>query len=471
MFFRAKPSALIHRVDRHDAHNSTKSKLPHGVDHMNATNAPPRNFCVQNLRCSCHGRSRTAINRAVETIPGNSLVAVLSTSARLLPASTADVSAPAPSMPMADNEAGRTINGILSQQSSSDVFVVFEKIKSAVSARSSWMSPAERAAEFGPREDGSQRNPGAGGTRYDHYGHARYPNDAGDDSRGLLITAVLPSDVTSDDVTSDGEDVWSSHRAQGDRVQSPGEEGEAERQDRHKGTEGARQARSEAGPPRGARISDVAPIPLLVFDTETFWALGELDERFAFQGGVAEWISRARLGDVDGGGAVSLDASCRCDASPRRRRRSPGRQRSETGRDFPTGPACSGGTTTAVHHVHAREWGKRFVGTWAADGVRPSTASFSEETGKLDERRPGVGWPASDDGQRGEVGKRVVETSEVAGVDEAGQPRNLGDRTSEGATVDQWTRLPPEKLEALVQADADLFFLPLLLLQNHSGEH
>ncbi|CAM9968750.1 unnamed protein product, partial [Pylaiella littoralis] len=45
-----------------------------------------------------------------------------------------------------------------------------------------------------------------------------------------------------------------------------------------------------------------------------------------------------------------------------------------------------------------------------------------------------------------------------------------GPRTNDEIMIDQWNRLPAAKLEALVQADADYFFLPLLLLQQSPGE-
>lgn len=446
------------------------------IDHMKATNVSPGKYCinpslfqpsvVSNLRCFCPGHSRTAVNRAVETIPGNSLIAVLSSSALLLPASTAGVSASVHPVPMADKEAGSPIDGTSSQEAASDIFVAFEQIRSRASAHRSWRSPGEGSEELSSREHGSQENPGGEGTRYDHYGHVRRPNDAGIESEGMLIT-VLPSPLTTG-----GEDVRSSHRAHGVKVGSSGEE-EGESQGRHGGAvEDAQKAWFEAGKAPGTRLGDAAPLPLLVFDTETFSALGELDERFAFQGGVAEWISRARLGSIDKDGTISaaeIDGSCCCGASPRRCRRLLGRRPSEVGRDIAPAPSCSEGTP--VQHVHAREWGGQFVGFWPDESVRPSRG-YSTETGKPGARRPGLDWHASDDDQRGQIGERMFGPSDTAGGDGVGQPKNLGDpRTNEDAVVDQWTRLPPAKLEALVQADADLFFLPLLLLQNSSGEN
>lgn len=368
---------------------------------------------------------------------------MLSTSALLLPAgSTADAL-----------EAAPPTNGISSQESASDVFVAFEQI------RSSWRPPGEETGDFLPRDDASRKNSGSDGARYDRYGHARHPNDdGGNESEGLLIT-VLPSHLTA----PGGEDAGSSRQAQGGRGASSGEE-DGQGRDRHGG------ATEDPQPPPSTRLGDAAPLPLLVFDTETLSALGELDERFAFQGGVAEWISRAtRLSRIDQGGVVSTETgtSCCCNASPRRCRGSPaGEKRSKTGSDDPTGPPCSDGT--AVQHVHAREWGKRFVGLWPDESARPLRSPLDEP----DARRSGVDWHSGGDGQRGKImEKQAFGPGAVADADEIGQPINSGDprTTSAGVMVDQWTQLPPAKLEALVQADADLFFLPLLLLQHPSG--
>ena len=407
-------------------------------------------FCLCNKpSLSCPGRSIAAINRATGTIQGNSIVAVLSTSTLLLPASTADSPASVP-----------LINGMSSQESASDIFVAFEQIRSSAPDDSSWKAPGEGTGVSGGSDGGNRRNTGAEGTQNDHYGHSSHPRDAGNERACLLIT-VVPSHVPTDG----GGGVRPSHQSQRDKGASSRGEEEGEGRDRQEGAE-------DPQPPR-AIIRDAAPFPLLVFDTEALSALGELDERFAFQGGVAEWISRARLGSIDQGGIVSaeMDGSCCFDASTRRHRGSPGGVGSEMDRDNPTGRACSDGTTV-VKHVHAGEWGGRFVGLWPDESVRPSRGS-SAETEKPDARGPGVDWIFSDDGQRGGVEKRVFEPGEAADRDEIGHPRNLGDpRTaSEEVTVDQWTRLPGAELEALVQADADLFFLPLLLLLEHpSGE-
>lgn len=429
-------------------------------------------FLLQNLSLfPCPGHSRAAVNRAVETVPGNSLIAVLSTSALLLPASAADASAPVPSMRTAAKEAGSTANGVGSQGSASDIFVAFEQARSSISARSSWTSPGEGKREPGAGDAAKRRQPGADGTRYDQYGHVRRPHDAGDASGGLLIT-VLPSHVAAV-----GERERVSHRSRGDRARPSGE-GHGNGQGNHEGgAEEKERAHLEPGTLRGRGLSDAAPLPLLVFDSETFSALGELDERFAFQGGVAEWISRARLGGIDESGSISAGirgACCSCDDSPGRCRRSTERTRPEVGPDAPPGPPrCSDGTT-AVPHIHAHGWGRRFVGLWSDESVRPPEGS-SVETGKPDARRPGVRWlngDDDDDDRKREIGKRAFGAGEAAGGGEVAHPSNSGDRRAdEGFMVDQWTRLPPARLEALVQADADLFFLPLLLSQHPSGEN
>eukprot|EP00752_Nemacystus_decipiens_P014776 g13155.t1 len=378
------------------------------------------------------------------------MVAVLSTSALLLPASTVD--APAPAAP---------INGIGSQDSASDIFVAFEQLRSnSASSRSPWASSLGKrtGAEFGASEDSGsrRRNSGAEGARYDQYGHVRHPNGTESGSEGLLMT-VSPSRVTADRAA----DARSSRQAQqrGRGASSWGKD-EGEGLGRREAAEGRQTP--------NMRLRDAAPLPLLVFDTETFSALGELDEQFAFQGGVAEWISRARMGSIDQGGAISaeMNGSCCCDASSRRCRGSIGSERSETGRDLAPGPSCSDVT---VQHLHAREWGKRFVGLWPDEGARPPKAS-SLDTGSPDSRRSGVGWLSSDDVRGEEVEEPGFGPGQMVGVDEAGQRRNTWEpRTGDGVTVDQWTRLPPAKLEALIQADADLFFLPLVLSRRPSA--
>eukprot|EP00752_Nemacystus_decipiens_P004611 g4210.t1 len=96
-----------------------------------------------------------------------------------------------------------------------------------------------------------------------------------------------------------------------------------------------------------------------------------------------------------------------------------------------------------VPHVHDSSWGERFVTPWPASGFQPRCPTPEEH-------------------------ERSNESVRSSGGGEQAF-RSKGTPASEGIIFDQWTRLPPAKLEALAQADADLFFLPLVvLLADHA---
>lgn len=341
-------------------------------------------------------------------VPGYSVVAVVSTSALLLPGRTADTLAEAGSATLG----ATSNNGAGGEDTESDVFVAYERMRGKGA-----LIPVDTAEEatgtFGVRDNGRSRG--------DQHGLGCSESSIGREA-GLLVTAIGLDGVR--------------------RLSNE--------------TGGGMSAEEKGVPYEATRLSDVAPLPLLVFDAETLLALGEFDERFAFQGGIAEWISRAEScsGDGDQGGSTSAGACCRGASSSRRRRRCGSFDNNcpAAGSGDPRGsPPCSDGI---VRHVHAREWGGRFVGSWPGDdvGARRSRGSTGERGAPPEDTRcPGVDCP-EEGGLNGGAG-----TAEE-------RPRSIGESpASEGVTIDPWNRLSPARLESLVQADADLFFLPLLL--------
>lgn len=232
-----------------------------------------------------------------------------------------------------------------------------------------------------------------------------------------------------------------------------GEGGREHDRDRRGKAEEAEKARSRTNPPSSSTrlqaskksLINAAPLPLLVFDTATLLVLGEFDEQFAFQGGVAEWISRAKFKsrgkDVDFKSDVHDIAAC---------------------------PTTSGGLCSdqAVQHVDEREWGARFVGTCPED-------RFQLGGSTAEQRAPDVTSPSEDRNISGvPEGGFTEQVFLRQGTDEDEFVRREAfpnSATSEEVTLDQWNRLPLAKLEVLLQADADLFFLRLLLLPPPSG--
>ncbi len=391
---------------------------------------PPENKKhITIVAAACVGARLAAINRAVEVVPAYSVVAVLSTSARLLPGSNADALAGAGSAALGgSNDAG-------SEDAEGDIFVAYERMRGKGVAFSSDSAAEEPAITGGFRDGGRGRG--------DQHGRSCHDNSIGREE-GLLVTAMNLDGVPR---SSRETGVGTSAEADGDRYGV----------DRSADTTLPGPARSGAEhppPPEAARqrsatsLSDMAPLPLLVFDTETLLALGELDERFAFQGGIAEWISRAEsVSGERAGGTTNTGLRCRqMRASPRRRRDSPSKHFPDPGAPGGGGPPCSGGRT--VRHVHSREWGKRLVRSWPEDGAGRSRGSAAER-GTPDTPCRGAGCP----GTGGLPGGTLEE-----------RRRGFGDsREDETIAIDPWSRVSPAELESLVQADADLFFLPLLL--------
>ncbi|CAM9226878.1 unnamed protein product, partial [Pylaiella littoralis] len=390
----------------------------------------------------------SAINRAVESIPGSSVVALLSTSALLLPASTNTTSAPAAWNSSGGIFAEDVRNNVRNEGAASDVFVAYERTKSSAALLTSSFplnrsgppsgSPVRAPATFGHCDDGRHGNVGAYEARYDQYGHDLYRGNIGHQSSFLLVTAS-PSRLATYRQRDDDDDVTPSSPGRGRAKNAPPVEarGEYDQGQHH-------EAEARPPPPQSlaVRLSYVAPLPLLVFDTETFFAMGELDERFAFQGGIAEWISRAKF---DG---------CR----------TPGTMRAATGHGTTTGSSCP---DSVVQHLHEREWGRRFVRSWPDE--RESTDEVVQSRGPSAEQPvPDARYHRLDrcggDGSPQEKVGGGARSREGGDRDASGRSRGSGDPgTSKGITVDQWNQLCPEKLEALVQRDADLFFLPLLL--------
>lgn len=170
----------------------------------------------------------------------------------------------------------------------------------------------------------------------------------------------------------------------------------------------APQLKNRAGPvTRISRLRDIAPMPLLVFDTDTFSALGTLDERFMFGGTVAEWVTRASVrftitlstNDTysNSSGDSHIPECARCPLAPidnndhntdRRRRRKRRKTIQDTGYEWydiedltPLGisqKTAQGEEEGPVVCVHRSEWGRRFLRPWTVesycgDQEQPST--------------------------------------------------------------------------------------------------
>ncbi|CAM9672059.1 unnamed protein product [Ectocarpus sp. 6 AP-2014] len=421
----------------------------------------------------------SAINRAMKTASGNSVVAVLSTSFLLLPTTAIGPSAP----PVLNRETihGSVNNDIGGGGIASDIFVAYERLRATTlpprkglnSTIFGTPSPRGDTGESDIRVDGREKRADTEGGRYDEYGRVHHHNNIGDKGKGLLVTASLSRERRR----LDDQDVPIALDEDGPRRVPAVEEEAKHAQDwseevnnlgRAYSTAGSLRAPSPPRQPPGMRLSDVAPLPLLVFDTETFLALGELDERFAFQGGVAEWINRAKLGSIHGGtrkNALSDDYGGQ--ASCRRHHRSSARTHATKGGGGSTGCSSSDG---AVQHVHDYDWGIQYVVSWPEDDMGFDEAKQSRGTSDqfLKDAGHARGDPLRNGVQRVGVQKNTLQR-QGGGEDEFRRRDGLEDPHASGEVViDQWHGLPPAKLEDLVQADADLFFLPLLLLEPSS---
>lgn len=426
------------------------------------------------------GLARAAVNLAMKTVPSNSIVAILPMSALLLPARTLDSSGPTST----DTEHGHSDvdSAARSEGAAIDIFVAYERLKSSSPVFPSPMtlnktkvsssSPQEATGYFGPSD--------SEGVPYDECKHLRDRSDDGDEIEGLLVTA-LPSRATSDRQGDCGNRFLRfPQEKDGPRaVPSVGGVDYAKVGSKETGAAWLGHSRGLQPPPPqsprspspppprpreliGKSLSDMAPIPLLVFDTETFLALGELDERFSFQGGIAEWINRAKFG--------SSNHDCSCGRSSWRRTESPKETLAKASRRTSTGLPCSG---INVRNVHEQEWGLHFMSSWSEPGERSvdgvHAREFMAEQQVGDELHPSVP-PPSRGVDHSEAGKQTVLSNCISG-DGIQQPTDFADRhASDEVSLDQRNRLHWAKLEALIQADADLFFLRLLLLEQPSGE-
>lgn len=409
----------------------------------------------------------------MKVIPDNSLVAMLSTSDLLLPSSTDYTSSPATLNMDARNVAGGASTNIGGGRTPSDVFVGYERMQYTASFPTSSTagstpsrsleSREEATAIHQPLQDNSHGDAVEWQAWYDHYGRVHRRRSI-DEIETLLVTAST-SDLDAESTSVDGDTTSPLEQIGGEESPSMNRKEEENAGDVHEEAETTAREYATTGrrPPTAkrrqapaARLSNAAPFPLLVFDTQTFLALGELDERFAFQGGIADWISRAKLKRSNHGVGIDPDVAGRCcDASPYRHRTTPRKRRAAADRRTVTLSRCSDGS---VPHVHDSSWSKNFVRPWPDSDFR-------------------LRCPTSEEDDRPDGGVRNSEIREQAFRSQADDDR-FGERqgvsnarTSEDIILDQWTRLSLAKLEGMVQADADLFFLPLLmLLSPRSGK-
>ncbi|CAM9498628.1 unnamed protein product [Ectocarpus fasciculatus] len=424
----------------------------------------------------------SAINRAMGTASGNSVVAVLSTSSLLLP--TIANEPPAPSTLNREDIRGSVNNDIGNGGVASDIFVAYERLTSRATTLpprkglnatiSGTPSPGGDTGESDIRDDGREKRAGTEGARYDEYGRVHHHSNIGDKGKGLLVTASLSRKrrrVHDQDVPTaadeDGARGVPTVEEEVKHAQDWSEEANA--LGRAYSTAGSLRAPSPPRQPLGMRLSDVAPLPLLVFDTETFFALGELDERFSFQGGIAEWISRAKLGSVDGGTRTNTDSNYYDgQAFCRRRHRPTARTHAAKGGGDSTGYSCSDG---AVRHVHDYDWGIQYIVSWPEDdtGFDEAKDSRGSTTDQFLKDAGNASGDALSNGVQRVGDEKNTLLGQGGGEDGLRRRDGFEDlHASDEVIIDQWHGLSPAKLEALVQADADLFFLPMLLWEPSS---
>lgn len=395
----------------------------------------------------------------MKAVPGSSVVAVLSTAAMLLPASAPGTFAPTIStlgpeyIPNAGN------NSAAGGEETSDVFVGYERLKSTSSFLTSSSAPNQTDSSDGSRDGASGSlsllnedgciNAGVGGEWSNKFGHTHHRSDIG--TREKLLVTAIPSRRATQSQCAGGSPV-SSPLDGGSGL--PWVEGKREHgRDRRGKAQEAEKARPTSGPSSrlaqwqlpAKRLSNAAPLPLLVFDTETFVALGELDEQFAFQGGVAEWINRATFSSRDNSGGTKTDM-----LGTKRRTKSDASRSDQT-----------------VRHVDKREWGTKYVGSCPEARLQPGGSSIEQSVPIA--RSPSVDRHINDVPEGG-VNEQLF-FRQGAGADELFPREDSSNLATSGEVIiDQWNRLPLAKLDALLQADVDLFFLRLLLLPPPSGE-
>lgn len=412
----------------------------------------------------------------MKTVPDNSIVAVLSTSAILLPASTADNPVPETSQSNAEKIAGDVSNDPSSEETPCDIFVAYERMKISSSIlpaavalnnmNASSGSHTEAARNFGSWRDVEDGFTDGERAKYDAYGRARQRSNIYNQNAGLLVTAS-PTRLTTGRQNDHGDDSTTSSRGVIiDKIEATGR--------RRLSTGWARQP-AAAQEPAAIRLSDLAPLPLLVFDSETFLALGELDERFAFHGGIAEWISRAEWDSGDQGRSIhkTIHGYC-CPASSRHCGGAQGSKSAASHRGTSARSSCR---PDRILHVHEQAWGRRYFGLWPGDAVACDAVTcdaVQSRTSTAEQSIPGTHSPSVDlhggFRQQDQAGEQVFLRKGGDG-DRSSQPRDSdGARKTKEVILDQRNRISPAILETLLQSDADLFFLPLLLLRQSSGE-
>lgn len=181
-----------------------------------------------------------------------------------------------------------------------------------------------------------------------------------------------------------------------------------------------------------SRVSKLSPLPLLVFDVQTFWALGELDEQFMFQGGIADWIDRTSPWNTESeesdtvGGVWDNIAKHRYQCCCQRQAMS-----QEMADESPVRSASC--RVRGARHIEVKEWGHQYIRHWNGEtqhGVIDQTGGAEKDAEYL--------------------GRRARYSPTVHGENEKSDP---------------WTAIPPGgSLENLVKADVDLYFLRWLLL-------
>lgn len=221
------------------------------------------------FQTSCSELARAAVNRAMTVITDNAVVTVLSTSVLLLHASSADTStfaSPAENVKTASGDVDRT------DAPARDVFVAYERLKSVW--RASGETSAGASGKSYPARHGSKVNAGEEG-RHKQHGHVHQQSNMG--ATDTLLVTALPTGYPSGR-QSDEDFAKPSPQAKGDGgVSSAMREGEyGQDQDRNPKVK----VRALTPPPAerqvsAIRLSKAAPLPLLVFDTETFATLGE----------------------------------------------------------------------------------------------------------------------------------------------------------------------------------------------------
>lgn len=433
----------------------------------------------------------------METIPSNSIVAILSTLFLLGNSRAASIDGQA-------NDDNKKINA-------DDIFVAYEHLRvvSSASRLSKGVKRAPSDAQKARRNAQVFTNGGVtdgtgwaidmlerGGT-----------NDSASWASGLVVTASLPHSTATGErrrrnpleSCEECNELGSVARALGDCPTGVGMRREENLQ--HGVPFGETTGKTDAGEttragiaPRSSaplppsiplhnvslplRLSEMAPLPLVVFDVDTFSVLGELDEGFLFQGGIADWVRRAQR--WEGGAKDGASRMHKCSLSMSRPRRCPQFQEDRY-------TECNISTDGIVLHVHEPEWGNRYVHPWpiwrgndkrgvsrgkgeAGDGARNAYAILSETM----QGAPSAGYenPTSPkDWERLNGNSGDPEGARGWRGDSSRVGQDTFTRIAEDdMNIDQWSRLPPAELEKLVQADADLFFLPWLLASPSKGE-